>query len=449
MKREEMQFSRAHPRACGENVSYYRSSTEGGGSSPRVRGKQEGDPGDPGALGLIPARAGKTIACSWTSATPTAHPRACGENVVRSAMSFGFPGSSPRVRGKRARVLDSARRVRLIPARAGKTGRSAGGGRRRSAHPRARGENGDGHGGPGAARGSSPRVRGKLDVGDVQPPRGGLIPARAGKTSFFRGTSVGVWAHPRACGENVLDLLLGGLGSGSSPRVRGKHPRRERSARARGLIPARAGKTSKRLSGSGACGAHPRACGENHTPRGRGTRHEGSSPRVRGKHLGRAQTHTRRGLIPARAGKTQPLQVRGDPAPAHPRACGENFWGIGDSTWAWGSSPRVRGKRADRCAGQPRQRLIPARAGKTRFTSSGRVGGRAHPRACGENIGYSQPNRRTIGSSPRVRGKPRRRLLALPALGLIPARAGKTGGSTPARRRCTAHPRACGENQHS
>ena len=51
--------------------------------------------------------------------------------------------------------------------------------------------------------------------------------------------------------------------------------------------------------------------------------------------------------------------------PAHPRACGENFFCLYMFLKGLGSSPRVRGKRADRCAGQPRVGLIPARAGKT------------------------------------------------------------------------------------
>ena len=56
----------------------------------------------------------------------------------------------------------------------------------------------------------------------------GLIPARAGKTLGCVGRWVASWAHPRAGGENRVDSLTDGVLSGSSPRGRGKHGRRQR-----------------------------------------------------------------------------------------------------------------------------------------------------------------------------------------------------------------------------
>ena len=111
--------------------------------------------------------------------------------------------------------------------------------------------------------GSSPRVRGKPAVSAGAQGGGGLIPARAGKTAEeFQGHSV-LPAHPRACGENQRRHVGRGPGAGSSPRVRGK-PASSRGARPRrGLIPARAGKTPPRLGGGAGVRAHPRACGEN------------------------------------------------------------------------------------------------------------------------------------------------------------------------------------------
>ena len=116
-----------------------------------------------------------------------------------------------------------------------------------------------------------------------------LIPARAGKTcaAAFRWACRG--AHPRACGENIKELVQTSIEPGSSPRVRGKRLGFFEAGDCARLIPARAGKTSERLPGLGACGAHPRACGEN----GQvfyGVAHiVGSSPRVRGKHPGVTQ----------------------------------------------------------------------------------------------------------------------------------------------------------------
>ena len=91
--------------------------------------------------------------------------------------------------------------------------------------------------------GSSPRVRGKHRGIPDHIPHPRLIPARAGKTDRIPDWLDDTRAHPRACGENGLSLGLGFRGSGSSPRVRGKHSSKGHWRDARGLIPARAGKT--------------------------------------------------------------------------------------------------------------------------------------------------------------------------------------------------------------
>ena len=50
-------------------------------------------------------------------------------------------------------------------------------------------------------------------------------------------------AHPRVCGENCLRMTASYLHLGSSPRVRGKPEVGDRLRVVRGLIPACAGKT--------------------------------------------------------------------------------------------------------------------------------------------------------------------------------------------------------------
>ncbi|EFW09825.1 hypothetical protein HMPREF9005_1184 [Actinomyces sp. oral taxon 178 str. F0338] len=50
--------------------------------------------------------------------------------------------------------------------------------------------------------GSSPRVRGKLRRARRHLRKGGLIPARAGKTRRKPTARIARTAHPRACGEN-------------------------------------------------------------------------------------------------------------------------------------------------------------------------------------------------------------------------------------------------------
>ena len=314
------------------------------------------------------------------------------------------------------------------------------------AHPRACGENIHDSLTRTRTRGSSPRVRGKQFFHPILIVSTGLIPARAGKTTHWCGRWTRCSAHPRACGENEIARAEDVNGNGSSPRVRGKPVELDRVSRADRLIPARAGKTTRDPSSRSGLWAHPRACGENWANAGKTVPFEGSSPRVRGKR-GRGREGRRlRGLIPARAGKTYENKTGQPITAAHPRACGENTLTTWPATGSSGSSPRVRGKRNHLAGQAPDAGLIPARAGKTRRRPRPGCSTRAHPRACGENTATPPPWLFDSGSSPRVRGKPSPSTTLRYILGLIPARAGKTGTRSPSPRASPAHPRACGEN---
>ena len=172
----------------------------------------------------------------------------------------------------------------------------------------------------------------------------------------------------------------------------------------------------------------------------------GSSPRVRGKRPSHKPPASRRGLIPACAGKTTQSALPQEPTPAHPRVCGENSRDCGGSVRDDGSSPRVRGKRTARRNPRRESGLIPACAGKTFSLDFLRKNPGAHPRVCGENRRRWERIRNRPGSSPRVRGKPTRGALGIISLGLIPACAGKTGGTASIAPKKWAHPRVCGEN---
>ena len=91
------------------------------GSSPRVRGKLRSYFLRFVNSGLIPARAGKTVARSFRGLRARAHPRACGENKLLPRPPLSFLGSSPRVRGKPSWIDLDGTPCGLIPARAGKT----------------------------------------------------------------------------------------------------------------------------------------------------------------------------------------------------------------------------------------------------------------------------------------------------------------------------------------
>ena len=335
------------------------------GSSPRGRGKRRYGRTGQRADGLIPARAGKTFDCELSGIDSRAHPRAGGENGERDQVEHGGTGSSPRGRGKPPNVRRWAYGVRLIPARAGKTMMSMTEVVMDEAHPRAGGENALSDAPSLIECGSSPRGRGKHQPRNWRKPRGGLIPARAGKTSEAVRHTHTRRAHPRAGGENQTNRNTGGGELGSSPRGRGKLDTMSRGWTCTRLIPARAGKTSSGCGPSSNAPAHPRAGGENYPDSPMGGEERGSSPRGRGKqgaHLGYLVCAR---LIPARAGKT----LRGhshlrDPA-AHPRAGGENQLLVAFRSHSGGSSPRGRGKPFVRCTPSRTRRLIPARAGKT------------------------------------------------------------------------------------
>ena len=108
----------------------------------------------------------------------------------------------------------------------------------RPAHPRAGEENREGNTRSQFVFGSSPRGRGKPQVNAHPPIRGGLIPARAGKTRSPGGPEWRRPAHPRAGGENRKCGPKDRCAGGSSPRGRGKQIREGDAEAGRGLIPA-------------------------------------------------------------------------------------------------------------------------------------------------------------------------------------------------------------------
>ena len=341
----------AHPRVCGENGLQLQNLPRAGGSSPRVRGKPLKYGRETTIGRLIPACAGKTSDAKFIAPVTAAHPRVCGENSTASPPAPAPRGSSPRVRGKHAPAPVRDRGQWLIPACAGKTVAENAFDGARAAHPRVCGENvsDDIRFNPGF--GSSPRVRGK--PADVKGLRGHprLIPACAGKTCPTARTDSGSSAHPRVCGENLAKPKTSQRVRGSSPRVRGKHRARPLRLRGPGLIPACAGKTIVSRGGAGSHRAHPRVCGENarHKPPKQSA--TGSSPRVRGKHPVGSGGGLRGRLIPACAGKTRDRSCCSPGKSAHPRVCGENKLRNYPELHAQGSSPRVRGKHAQVGAG--------------------------------------------------------------------------------------------------
>ena len=129
-------------------------------------------------------------------------------------------------------------------------------------HPRMCGEHSFDTVGVTGAVGSSPHVRGAQGRQQHGDSRRGIIPACAGSTGTDVGTPSNKRDHPRMCGEHVPPIRVGGAPSGSSPHVRGALRPRKIRLHIRGIIPACAGSTLRRWTGSVPSRDHPRMCGE-------------------------------------------------------------------------------------------------------------------------------------------------------------------------------------------
>ena len=211
----------AHPRSCGADTSGSVRRSVADGSSPLVRGGPSVEVGGVCGRRLIPARAGRTAMRLFLKWWDTAHPRSCGADLTQAVDGASDAGSSPLVRGGPIPACPAHPPTRLIPARAGRTGRGC---RRQStapAHPRSCGADVSHLCAALGLYGSSPLVRGGRDQPGPHPPRGRLIPARAGRTSHGRPVRHRAEAHPRSCGADSAHQQDTARESGSSPLVRG------------------------------------------------------------------------------------------------------------------------------------------------------------------------------------------------------------------------------------
>ena len=111
--------------------------------------------------------------------------------------------------------------------------------------------------------GSSPLVRGQLDIATRHLILQRIIPARAGPTVLTTTFMPPPPDHPRSCGANSLSALSGLALCGSSPLVRGQLGGVEAEGEELRIIPARAGPTSRCGHGSRSPSDHPRSCGAN------------------------------------------------------------------------------------------------------------------------------------------------------------------------------------------
>ncbi len=269
-------------------------------------------------------------------------------------------------------------------------------------------------------------MRGKLMCTGRGSVSARIIPAHAGQTVEQGVDGVEFADHPRACGANAETRFDYVAHRGSSPRMRGKLTVLGDAIGQVRIIPAHAGQTP----GARVCVAlvadHPRACGANSSLPCSLLPAVGSSPRMRGKLDGFTAAAKPARIIPAHAGQTAFGSSRRRGEADHPRACGANARIDSDCVVFNGSSPRMRGKPAQRHGGQALRRIIPAHAGQTP--------------SC------PQPSQQDHGSSPRMRGKLGVEVDDAAVVRIIPAHAGQTKPLPAAIYDRTDHPRACGAN---
>ena len=170
----------------------------------------------------------------------------------------------------------------------------------------------------------------------------------------------------------------------------------------------------------------------------------GSSPLARGLRLASGGWGVGLGIIPARAGFTPPRRSRPRRPWDHPRSRGVydgDKWLI---RYLHGSSPLARGLPGQPVGDLRRVRIIPARAGFTARSPPARRASPDHPRSRGVYFPSAARRLDGSGSSPLARG------LQLPSEGepaphgIIPARAGFTGRHQMTPTRHQDHPRSRG-----
>ena len=309
---------------CGEHVGSWAVSVRCAGSSPHVRGALDYPGPVNGIVGIIPACAGSTQRLIAIIVSPRDHPRMCGEHSHGTRQSFNVVGSSPHVRGALRRWNRRDAECGIIPACAGSTTKRREEHQAARDHPRMCGEHPT-HGYHSfPSRGSSPHVRGAHQPGHVPRHQRRIIPACAGSTVVPGLLGCGVGDHPRMCGEHLVVVYLLCCLPGSSPHVRGALNIKIGELLTTRIIPACAGSTLCSLPCVFHCRDHPRMCGEHREPDGFPRTRVGSSPHVRGAQHFRTQVGHILGIIPACAGSTLFFSLSFLSCRDHPRMCGEH-----------------------------------------------------------------------------------------------------------------------------
>ena len=112
---------------------------------------------------------------------------------------------------------------------------------------------------------------------------------------------------------------------------------------------------------------HPRSRGVYSAASRNSFQELGSSPLARGLLTVEHRAFSRYGIIPARAGSTECSSTAFWTPTDHPRSRGVYITDVEWQGGFWGSSPLARGLPVDYISKQIKFRIIPARAGSTRY----------------------------------------------------------------------------------
>ena len=173
--------ARVHPRRRGEAREVVERALLPRGPSPQARGSLRPPADAPAGGRSIPAGAGKPEGDALDPIVERVHPRRRGEAPARGSARSPGTGPSPQARGSRRGRHGGHRRIRSIPAGAGKPGGSGSRGRWTRVHPRRRGEARNFASGRNNEKGPSPQARGSPARPLARRLWRGSIPAGAGK----------------------------------------------------------------------------------------------------------------------------------------------------------------------------------------------------------------------------------------------------------------------------
>ena len=151
----------------------------------------------------------------------------------------------------------------------------------------------------------------------------GITPACARKRSQGFAVRLSTRDHPRVCGEKRFRSAVRSSSTGSPPRMRGKAAMVAAFASLLRITPAYAGKRTKPAWNWLRARDHPRVCGEKKIAGKTHALASGSPPPVRGKGRISRFGFYHKGITPACAGKSAPLDFLNRTHQDHPRVCGE------------------------------------------------------------------------------------------------------------------------------